>query len=193
MRRLLCTAIFSFLMAALLVSPRNVQGADEPRGLRWVAHRLIAYLPNRALDALDVFGANVSMGYGLHGNAHVTRFAQVGAGSNSVVHRFGVLGREVGVVEEERCEMLYGPVGSQQLKHLGGFGTWQDIDMDIRGAIINVQPEDREMWRSKRDRSGVGAMLHLLVVGAQLELRPREACDFFLGCIGIDFMKDDMD
>lgn len=193
MRQLVCTAICGFLMAALLVSPRSLQGADDHRGLSWIARKLIIYLPNRALDALDAFGVNVSLGYGLHGNAHATRFAQLGAGSNSNVHRFGNLGREVGTVEEDRREMLCGPVGSQQLKHRAGYGTWQDLEIDIRGGIMNVMPDEREMWRSKRDRSGVGAMLHLLVVGAQLEFRPREACDFFLGCIGIDFMKDDMD
>jgi len=189
----MCTAICGFLMTSLLVSPRSTQGADENRGLTWIARKLIVYLPNRALDALDAFGANVSMGLGLHGNAHATRFAQLGMGSNSSVLRFGCLGREAGVVEEERREMLYGMVGSQQLKHLVRFGTWQDIDIDIRGGIRNVMPEDREMWRSKRDRSGVGLMAHLLVIGGQLEFRPREACDFFLGCIGIDFMKDDME
>ena len=193
MRRFLCMAICGFLMAALFVSPRSAQGANDHRGLSWVARRLIVYLPNRALDALDAIGVNVSLGLGLHGNAHATRFAQLGAGSNSSVHRFGFLGREVGVVEEERREMLYGPVGSEQLMHLAGYGSWQDIDIDVRGAVLNVQPEDREAWRNKRDLSGVGAVLHLFVVGAQLEFRPREACDFFLSCIGIDFMKDDMD
>ena len=193
MRRLLCMAICGFLMAALFVSPRSAQGANDHRGLSWVARRLIVYLPNRALDALDAIGVNVSLGLGLHGNAHATRFAQLGAGSNSSVHRFGNLGREVGVVEEERREMLYGPVGSQQLKHVAGYGTWQDLEIDIRGSILNVMPEEREMWRSKRDRAGIGIVAHLLVVGAQLEFRPREACDFFLGCIGIDFMNDDMD
>ena len=192
MRKLLCAIACGCVLALLPMSAGSAQETEGARGLRWVARKLSLYVPNRVMDALDVVGINLSIGVGLQGNVHATRFAQLGHAQGQV-HRIGTLGREVGVVEEQRRELLAGLWGSEQLKHEVICGSWEDIDMDIRGMVWNVQPEDEERWRRKRDITGVGVIAHLLFLGGQLEFRPREACDFFLSCIGIDFMDDDME
>lgn len=192
MKRLSCALACGCVLALLPMAGGHAQETESKRGLRWVARKVSLYLPNRVIDALDVVGVNISFGVGIQGNVHLTRFAQLGHAQGQV-HRVGTLGRQVGVVEEQRRELLVGCWGNEQLKHQAVWGSWEDVDMTIRGMVWNVSPEDRAQWQRKRDITGVGIIAHVLLIGGQLEFRPREACDFILSCIGIDFMDDDME
>ena len=181
-----CVSLFG---ASLLMSS-DAFGAEQ-RGLTSrILRKAALYVPNRVLDIIDMVGVNVSFGVSTQANVHATRFVQLGVAQGQA-HRVGTMGRQMGVVDERNRELLAGPWGYQKVRHEGLWGTWEDIDVDIRGWFWDVPVEARRVWGHKQDRLGIGATLHALLVGAQVEVRPREMADFVLSIIGIDLTKDD--
>lgn len=155
----------------------------------------------RGADFMDIFGVRVAIGPGLGIYVRATRYAQLGmirkgpgernlpapkgGSSRSVPYiAAGTIGRYGGLWFEESAEIM-----------LPG---WSSRDSGNRvAALYTIEREPiagyvtpdgtRDNW----DES-FGGGVHLLLVGAEGEVRPYQLFDFFAGLFGYDPAGDDL-
>jgi hypothetical protein len=71
---------------------------------------LLYYVPNRALDFIDIFRANIGLGCGFGVNVRATELAEIGMGQYQTT-RFGMKGRILPVYEENIDECGFAILG----------------------------------------------------------------------------------
>lgn len=160
--------------------PRDARGWFEARGA----------------DLMDVVGVRVSLGTGLGVYARATRYIQFGAMWRGPTERdlpypkdtkmrsvptveFGTIGRYGGVWYEESREFMLPGWSTRDVEPL-----W--INRDVIAGYVTPHGSGDEWEQS----IGVGA--HLLLIGAELEVRPWELIDFLAGLGGYDPSTDDV-
>ena len=173
MRRSFAGLRLVLLAALLLASPVRADDAeppevDEEREGRGLVHRLVTYVPNRVLDALDIVRVRVRVGPGFGIGLRATELADFYVGSYTSIYvglpgpRGRVLPRlPVGI--ESRSGIEVGPVDLS-----GGLGTGPDYG-----------PAE------------VGGGFHAVLVGVDVGIEPLEIVDFALGLITLDPLGDD--
>lgn len=171
----------------------------QPTG---VLRRVLLYVPNLVLDVLDVVTVDVGMGPGIHANAHVTRYFQLGGGG-SVSTKQGMIGRQVGCWHEDRYETSLACISAEILKQEPA--KWVGVLVKPLDAEIGPKsweakaPQgkelDQKVLTAKRDMFGVGASAHAAVVAVEVDLRLTEVLDLLLGAITLhyaDIREDDV-
>jgi hypothetical protein len=139
----------------------NAQSAGSA-GESSLGRRILLYLPNRFLDLIDIFKADVGVGPALGAVARVTEHGQIGYRSVSPVSlRVGLRGRNPPVMAETADEYGVGP------------------------DFINSS--DREVGKGE-----VGVGLDLFIVGAYAGIDFYQLPDFLLGFFGVDYAEDDL-
>ena len=157
--------------------------------MKKIALYILLYIPNRIVDATDMFSFNVNAGDGFWLEMQATRFAQMG-GSNSKSYfmtkgysrqfgcghkdtkRFslGFLENDLTVVSETTGNVedyvIYFPYLAVANRHLYPF---RDGDVDF--------------WK-------IGGNMGWFI-GGGFGFHPIEVADFFTGIIGIDISRDD--
>lgn len=124
--------------------------------------KVILFLPNRLLDAIDIVKADVGVGPATGAVVRVTTWGQAGYRSFAPGSlRVGLRGRHMPVFFERSAELGIGPVF--------------------------MQSHDREVTPLE-----VGAGVDVLLVGAYLGVSIDELFDFFGGWVGLDFKDDDL-
>src|SRR5262245_50524 len=73
---------------------------ERPEGPT-TTEKILWYLPNRFLDLLDVFNAQLGLGPGAGAELQITRAARAGVLYYDAV-KFGFAGREIGIFRERR-------------------------------------------------------------------------------------------
>lgn len=140
-------------------SGRGALPADPER--HTAAAAVLLYIPNRLLDLLDVFRADVGAGPTTGGVVRLSRFVQAGMRSVAPFSlRAGLRGRKVPLFLESSSEFGISP-------------AW-------------VASKDRDVGDFE-----VGAGLDLFVIGAYAGVDLGEAFDFVLGLVGVDVADDD--
>ncbi|MCB0358625.1 MAG: hypothetical protein KDD44_03290 [Bdellovibrionales bacterium] len=123
---------------------------------------ILLYLPNRLLDAIDIFRVDAGVGVSVGAVARVTRYGQVGYRSVSPFSlRAGLRGRKFPMFIEHSSEFGVGP------------GFLQSSDREVTPAEI-----------------GIGA--DAVLVGAYVGVSLDEAGDFLAGLVGFDPKGDDL-
>jgi len=140
-------------------------GEAEERGF-W--HQAVWYVPNRALDLVDIFRVKLRAGPGLSANLRVTDYANFYWGSYDTAF-IGLPGPRMG-------PELRSPIGWEEERGILLMGVDATDDME------------HEPFYSPTDFI-VG--LHLLVVGAEVGFDPVELGDFFAGFLLYDLREDD--
>lgn len=177
----LLTAVWAFSdpNPAFLTKPVSTEITDEgpptPLGLK-----IVAYPFNRALDLIDTLTFQFGFGFGFHGNVHMTRALQAGAGG-SAVSKLGFDGRDIGLCNDVKAEASVLAVSGEYYKRQNAFGTYENYDASKLPWL----------YRSHRDYFGLGAEFSVLIANLGFELHPKEGPDFLLGFLGIDYMHDD--
>jgi hypothetical protein len=162
----------------------------------------VSWLEARGADAMDVFGVRLGVGVGLGAWFRATEYLQLGVmfrgpGESRLVISSetphdddfrargvpcvmaGTIGRYGGLWFESTSEVMV-PLYSNR----------DDTQSPIRREVVAgvVSPDGREDdWRGS---FGVGA--HLLLLGAEVELRPWQVLDFLAGLAGYDPSGDDV-
>jgi hypothetical protein len=130
------------------------------------------------LDLADIVTVNLNAGEGLLVNARPTKLAQVGGGHFNGV-KFGWNQRAVGFWREHRTEggasVLY--YTDAEFVPVHGTRTLFDQGYVIEDFTI-LHNEDRH-WLD------IGASAHLLYLGGDVNVSPKEVFDFVLGLINI--------
>ena len=129
---------------------------------RTIFERVLYYLPNRIIDFIDIFKADVGVGPSFGGVVRLTKYGQVGYRNMMPASlRVGLRGRDLPVFVENSNEFGVGPAF--------------------------IQSSDREVSPIE-----VGLGADLLLVGGYVGLSVDEAFDFLFGIVGIDFKDDDL-
>jgi hypothetical protein len=140
--------------------------------------RIATMLKDEALDLTDIIQLDLSAGEGLLANVRATKLVQVGGG-----HLNGIKGgwnqRSLGFWKERRTEggvsVLY--YTDADLEPVHGTPTLFDRGYQIDDWTI-LHNEDHH-W------ADFGASLHLIFLGADVNVSPKEAIDFVVGLINI--------
>lgn len=130
--------------------------------------RVLWYLPNRAMDLLDILRLRLRLGPGLAVNFRITDYGSFFAGNYNAVY--------VG---------LPGPRYPFRVRPWAGREELQGIVL----AGVDATDDTRHGPRYGAAESDLG--VHLLLVGAEAGLDAVEIGDFFAGLIGQDPMEDD--
>jgi hypothetical protein len=187
-RRQLTTALLGLLLLA---------GCAGPSGRRDVG----SWLEARGADLMDTVGARVAVGPGLGVMARATRWLQLGAMLRGPSEQ-DLAGASTGAGDEFTMRsvpcFMFGTIGryggawfetSRELA-IPGYSTRDDvlggIQRNIIAGVVSLDGrDDRWEWSL-----ALGA--HLLLLGADVEVRPLEALDFLAGLVGYDPSGDDV-
>jgi hypothetical protein len=146
-----------------------------------LALKIVAYPFKRIGDLAEIFTFKFGFGFGLHGNLHVTRAAQLGAGL-AATSRVGVDRGQVGLLNESTKEISLLMLNAESASRHNVLGTFRDYrtenDLPVRDSY------HRDYW-------GVGGEVAFFIPAITLELHPTEAVDAILGIVGVDFRHDD--
>lgn len=143
-----------------------VQQEDPAPGL---PTKILWYLPNRALDLLDVFRLRAKVGPGLGAGARVTDVASFYAGRSHAVYA-----GPPGPRHPDRVPAL---IGLEQKRGL---------------VILGVDATDSLLYPPEYSFDEIGLDVHLLFLGAEVGVSPAEGVDFLYGWFGSDPRGDDL-
>jgi hypothetical protein len=162
----------------------------------------VSWLEARGADAMDIFGVRLGVGVGLGAWVRATEYAQLGFMFRGPGESRLVISSETAHNEDFRARgvpcVMTGTIGRYG-------GLWFESSREVmvplysnrdeaqspirREAVAGVVSPDGRLddWRGS---FGVGA--HLLLVGAEFELRPWQIVDFLAGLAGYDPSGDDV-
>lgn len=141
---------------------------EPARESKSVWHQILWYVPDRALDLVDIFRLRARVGPGLAGNIRVTNLANVYGGRYHAVFlglpgpRMGDELRSPAGLEQERGLLFMGVDATDDLSHEPGYSPTE--------CVLGTQ---------------------LLCVGFELGFDPVEFGDFLCGFVLIDPRRDD--
>ena len=188
-------SLLALLLAPALALSGGCAGLTGPRDAG-------SWLGARGADMMDVVGVRLGVGVGLGAYVRITQSAQLGfmlrgpaetelVGASETARNdsfevrgvpcvmVGTIGRYGGLWSERSSEVM-----------IPFYSTRDALHSPIRRAIIaGVVPLD---GRADNWRGEIGAGLHLVILGAEAEVRPLELVDFFAGLLGYDPSGDDV-
>ena len=165
----------------------SFQARSMPEYVDW-KQRVLFWLPNRLLDVLDLVKASVGVGPGMGFELYATENAWIGY-ETLRSWRLALDGRASGVYEEGHHREWH--LGSRAGEHAqaGRIPLWALKDM--RPFEAPVRPGVPAVPERLRDDWDIGIRAHLLLVGAEVLIRPFELFDFIVGLWGDDPGEDD--
>ena len=169
-RLILITCLAGFLMTLSCSAQRYGSSSHEDsRPRHGVGHKILMYIPNRVFDIFDLVRARLRVGPGLAVGVRATKPVSAFLGSYAAVY--------VG---------LPGPRGEPKIPCPIGLESHSGVSVSVADATLgdpiapNYSPTE------------IGASVHLLVVGADIDVDPIEAVDLLLGFLFIDLSGDDL-
>lgn len=160
----------------------------RPEAFRPIWARVLLWLPDRALDLMDVVTFELHTGVGIFADAHATRAVQLAAGARSI-DGFGLHDhRSLGMRSQGEVALAAGMAGAQSYASgiVGTSGVYGAAD----GFAGLHEPGD-PLYQSFRDYWAIGASATVGMFGAEFDFHPVQLADFVAGWLGIDFLRDD--
>lgn len=151
--------------------------------------RALLWLPDRLLDALDLVSFEVAMGPGLLVDVHATHAVQLAAGGRATLGAGWHEGRSLGIqflLERGAALPAFGDWNTYAFRR--GTGPSQVGAGRTRGW----RGPDNPLFHDLRDYWAVGAGVHVVYVGASVDLHPVQLFDLLAGVIGFDPLGDDL-
>jgi hypothetical protein len=133
-----------------------------------VGHKLLMYIPNRAIDLIDIFRLRLRVGPGLSVTVRATEYAPAFAGVHQTVF--------VGLPGPRKSQHLRSPVGLESRKGLE--------------LLVDATDDSKHAAGYSPTEVVVGAQL--LLVGAAGGVDPIEIGDFIAGWFLFDPRDDDL-
>jgi hypothetical protein len=157
---------------------------ERPEGPT-TTEQILWYLPNRFMDFLDIFDAQIGVGPGAGAELTLTRACRLGALDYDAI-KIGFQGREVGIFREWRWREWYlGDLrdknhDSARISLAGNISTYEDPSPEGVPSVVRKEP----------DLLDLEVNLHLLA-GATAGIKPFQIWDFLCGWITLDPAHDD--
>jgi hypothetical protein len=152
--------------------------------------RLFMYVPDRALDLLDLVTFEVHVGLGVYANVHATRAVQVGAGLRTKIGAGAHDQRSIGLANEAEIGVAAAALGTQSFSGAavgvpGGLAVGAD-------SMAGMHWPSDELYQTYRDYWAIGASVTAGLVGAEFDVHPMQLFDFVGGIFFLDFARDDL-
>ena len=175
-----CFAV-SGVMAAEIVPDRNTNWGEK----------FALYLPNRVLDALDLFSVTIGVGPVVEARLMGTRLADVGAGySLSTYKLYKDYNRQYGIGVEDGWYWSFIFIGEEDYTLREG-SLLVDKYVECRAGIPTPEMRAYDYFTGPRDYWAIGGSLGL-GIDAGVYLHPVDWVDFVLCFVMIDIREDDL-
>ena len=185
-----------FLIAAVLAGMMfslPMQAAERSAAGEFfdrLPEKLVFYIPNRLLDALDMFSVNVGAGLVAQARLMCTRAIDVGAGWGTTAKLYKSPNRQYGCGIEEMWYYSLICVGEEHYSMITN-SPWVDNYVEMRTGIPDPTVRTYDFFTGPRDYWAIGGSLGFLIDG-DLYIHPVEWLDFALGFLLIDIKQDDL-
>lgn len=168
MKKLMLTlGLVAMLVPAAWASEKKDN--DQKQEPHSIGHKVLMYVPNRVFDLLDIVRARLRLGPGLAVGVRVTKPLSAYVGAYGSVY---------GGLPGPRLEPKYPlPFGVEDLN---------GAQLSILNLSTGFGADPKYSW------SEIGASLHLLLIGADVDVDPMEAIDLLAGFFMFDPRHDDL-
>ncbi|MBR2345418.1 MAG: hypothetical protein IKA71_06500 [Lentisphaeria bacterium] len=185
----LLTVCFSICtLSAAEVLPYNGEGSVKD--VNW-GEKFALYLPNRILDALDMFSVSLGIGPVVEARLMGTRLADVGAGYSATTFKlYKAHNRQYGIGMEDGWYWSFIFVGEEEFCVRDG-SLLVDKFVECRAGVPTPEMRVYDYFEGPRDFWAIGGSLGLGIDG-DLYIHPVEWVDFALGFLMIDIRCDDL-
>ena len=152
-----------------LIAPASWGDETSEKPHHSIGHKLLMYIPNRVLDLLDIVRLRVRVGPGLAAGVRVTDPLSVYVGSYVSAYAG-----------------LPGPRLEPTIK-------WPVVLESYNGATLSFLHVATGLGADPGySPTEIGASLHLLLIGIDVDVDPMEAVDFIAGFFFLDPRGDDL-
>ena len=185
--------IFAAAVAFGLLFSAPLKAAESSAASEFIdslPEKLVFYIPNRLIDALDSFSVNLGAGLVAQARLMCTRAIDVGAGWGTTAKLYKSHNRQYGVGIEEMWYYSLISIGEEHYSMLNN-SPWVDNYVEMRAGIPDPTVRTYDFFKGPRDYWAIGGSLGLLIDG-DLYLHPVEIVDFVLGFLLIDIKQDDL-
>ena len=185
--------IFAAAVAFGLLFSAPLKAAESSAASEFIdtlPEKLVFYIPNRLLDALDSFSVNLGAGLVAQARLMCTRAIDVGAGWGTTAKLYKSHNRQYGVGIEEMWYYSLISIGEEHYSMLNN-SPWVDNYVEMRAGIPDPTVRTYDFFKGPRDYWAIGGSLGFLIDG-DLYLHPVEIVDFVLGFLLIDIKQDDL-
>ena len=158
--------------------------------INW-GEKLAFYLPNRLLDAFDLFTANLGIGATAEARLMFTRYCDIGAGWSGTTYKaFKDHNRQIGAGVEEGWYWSFIFVGEEEYR-ITEATAMVDKYVECRAGVPSPLLRAYDIVAGPRDFWAIGGSLGLGIDG-NLYIHPIEFADFVLGFFLLDIKSDDL-
>ena len=185
--------IFAAAVAFGMLFSAPLQGAEKSDAQEFIERlpeKLVFYIPNRLIDALDTFSVNLGAGLVAQARLMCTRAIDVGAGWGTTAKLYKSHNRQYGVGIEEMWYYSLISIGEEHYSMLNN-SAWVDNYVEMRSGVPDPTVRTYDFFKGPRDYWAIGGSLGFLIDG-DLYLHPLEIADFVLGFLLIDIKEDDL-
>ena len=147
------------------------------------------YIPNRLMDALDMFSIDLKGGFFIGAGVQVTRAFGVGGQIGYDAGLYKDFNRQYGIAFENGYQAQLGFVTAEDVSVFNPIGNvktyWQHGNNfpDVNDKIYDCYTGARDYWAIE--------VYAYCLAGAKVAIHPLEIADFFAGLICRDPKKDD--
>jgi hypothetical protein len=184
----LAAAVIAGMFLSAPLRAESVSATDE--FINRLPEKIVFYIPNRLLDALDMFSVNLGAGLVAQARLMCTRAIDVGAGWGTTAKLYKAHNRQYGVGIEEMWYYSLISIGEEHYSMLYN-SPWVDNYVEMRAGIPDPTVRTYDFFKGPRDYWAIGGSLGFLIDG-DLYIHPLEWLDFALGFLLIDFKQDDL-
>ena len=181
-----------FAVLALSFAVSGVYAAEMVPGERtnW-GEKIALYLPNRILDALDMFSLTIGVGPVAEARLMGTRLADIGAGYSAGTYKlYKDHNRQYGIGVEDGWYWSFIVVGEEEYALREG-SLLVDKYVESRRGIPTPEMRVYDYFIGPRDFWAIGGSLGL-IIDAGVYIHPVEWADFALGFLMLDIREDDL-
>lgn len=152
--------------------------------------KIVLYLPNRIVDALDMFSVTIGVGPVVEARLMGTRLADIGAGYSAGTYKlYKDFNRQYGIGVEDGWYWSFVVIGEEEYALREG-SLLVDKYVESRRGIPTLDMRVYDYFTGPRDFWAIGGSLGL-IIDAGVYIHPVEWADFALGFLMIDIREDD--
>ncbi|MBO5668130.1 MAG: hypothetical protein J6S43_03295 [Lentisphaeria bacterium] len=182
--------LLMILTFCLCFSGVNAAGMVPDRNTNW-GEKLALYLPNRLLDALDLFSVTLGVGPVAEVRLMGTRLVDIGAGFSASTYKlYKDHNRQYGIGVEEGWYWSFIVVGEEEYALREG-SLLVDKYVECRAGVPTPEMRVYDYFDGPRDFWAIGGSLGF-IIDAGVYLHPVEWVDFALGFFLVDIREDDL-
>ena len=175
-------------LLGLTLAVSTFASSAQAKEVDWI-EKLVLYVPNRLLDALDTFSVSVGAGPVLKAEVRATRFLDFGAGFGVAAKLVKENNRQYGVAVDNGYNLNFGPVVEESFVRSYATRSVFEVGECNRGMSwpgMNIYEPNTGM----RDYWEFGGNLSCLL-DTYVGVHPVEIADFLTGIFMYDLKDDD--